>query len=276
MLLVSFHVCTIKRAQSSALCPRQTPSLLALADKVQSINRSCRPHRTTTSLPPSAAHPSTTTVPPLSRDIIACAHPSPAAAAARPRPPCGVLEALCLPSSIQGGHPSNSGLPTEHIARTSVRAIRLPAKLVGRHQTLSAAAARSADRRNLGGRERAHFLYHCRTLFHLISLSHLHPSLHHHHTAPPPILSASPSAVASAPSRPRCHLLTSPVLLRSVPCESFPRFGHKRERRLDTASGVAPQSAPLSCNLPTVAPWNPERLSPSAASSRHIQLSTSF
>ena len=142
MLLVSFHVCTIKRAQSSALCPRQTPSLLALADKVQSINRSRRPHRTTTSLPPSAAHPSTTTAPPLSRDIIACAHPSPAAAAARPQPPCGVLEALCLPSSIQGGHPSNSGLPTEHIARASVRAIRLPAKLVGRHQTLSAAAAR--------------------------------------------------------------------------------------------------------------------------------------
>ena len=220
--------CTINH-----LLPAANHSLLA--DKVQSIDRAAHTAPPLYRQPPaphSAAHPSTAQdrAAAVTGIIVACTHPSPAA---RPYPPCGVLEALCLPRQPSPPSLRRSWCPP--FGSTSTSTSRLPptrkAKVVaGLHQTVAASSTLRRQEEEPWERERERTSStHRRTLFHLASLSPTPLSLHHHHhtTPPPPILSASPSSVASAPSRPRCHLLTSPVPLRSVLCESFPRFGHK-------------------------------------------------
>ena len=151
---------------------------------------STAPHRPPT--PQSAAHPSTAALPTVTAvAIIDCAHPSSAAAAAAARPhrtvrrsgsPLSALPPSTLripasrPPSASRGSYNTSGAPSAYPQ----------ASRVGRHQTLVAAARSAADRRNLGGSERAHFLYHRRTLFHLASLlpTPLSPPPHHSTTHP--------------------------------------------------------------------------------------------
>lgn len=201
-----------------------TPCLLA--DKVQSIDRAAH-----TAPPPQHHSPPRIPPPPpcpLSRPL-----PLLPARIHRPPPPpvltvrrSGSQPFVCPPSI----HPSNSGLPTQaHRAGAITLAARHPPtrKLVvsaGIKPSLQQHAPPPTGGTLEAERERTSSTVDapCFTS----PLSHLHPSLHRC-TTPPPILSASPSAVASASSRLRCHLLTSPVLLRSVPSESFPRFGNK-------------------------------------------------
>lgn len=115
-----------------------TPCLLA--DKVQSIDRAA--HTAPPPTPQSAAHPSTTALPTVTTiAIIACAHPS-SAAAARPHRAAFWKPFVC-PRSI---HPSNSGLPTQaHRAGAITLAARHPPTRKLRHQTLVAAARSAAE-----------------------------------------------------------------------------------------------------------------------------------
>lgn len=226
-LLPCLTACTNKRA---LLHPRQTPC--SLGDEVQSIDRAA--HRTTTTKAPTPHTPLYIPPPPRRRRN---RHLLPARIHRPPPPPALTHRAVfwkpfVCPPSI---HPSsNSGLPTRPSTSrgsTSPLGARHPPtrKAKVRRPASNPRCSSSTLRRQeepWEQRERAHFLYHRRTLFHLASLSPT-PLSPPANTAPPTLLSASPSTLASAPSRLQCHLLTSPVLLRSVLCESFPRFGHK-------------------------------------------------
>ena len=150
------------KLQSSVCYPRQTatPCLLALADdKVQSINQSIAPptphhpqRHSPPHIPPPTALPTVTAIAidcRLRASIVHRPPPSPVLTA-----PCGVLEALCLPSLPP---PCQFRPPDPSTSRGSYNTSAAPsaypqASRVGRHQTLVAAARSAADRRNLGSR----------------------------------------------------------------------------------------------------------------------------
>lgn len=222
--------------------PRQTatPCLLVLADdnKVQSINQSIAPptphhpqRHSPPHIPPPTALPTVTAIAinycRLRASIVHRPPPSPVLTA-----PCGVLEALCLPSL----HPPCQFRPPDpSTSRGSYSTSAAPsaypqASRVGRHQTLVAAARSAADRRNLGSRakrESALPLLPTRPV-HLASLSPtpLSPPptttpLHHpssQRRRPPSPQHRRGSGATS--SHPLCNCAR-------VPCESFPRLGHK-------------------------------------------------
>lgn len=124
---------------------------------------------------------------------------------------------VCLAANSASRHAAGTKPPSAPSAHPHPQRASRPASnpLVAQH-------ARTGDRRRRAEQQRAHFLHRPGTLFHLASSpTPLHPP------PPPPHHPPSPlPTVASAPPRPRCHLLTSPVLLRWVPCESLPRSAH--------------------------------------------------
>ena len=163
----------------------------------QSINRSRRPHRTT----PNAIVRRTSLHPPrcpLSRllpSIVACAHPSSIVRRRRPSSPhrAAFWKPFVCPPSL---HPVNSGLPTQaHRAGAITLAPRHPPT---RKLVVSAGIKPSLQQHappptggTLGAeqRERAHFLYYRRALFHLASLSPtpLSPPPPPHHSTTHPL-----------------------------------------------------------------------------------------
>lgn len=152
--------CTINRSLPAANC---RPCFWLLKCINQSIDRAAHTaplcHQPPTRH--SAAHPSTAQdrAAAVTGIIVACAHPSPAA---RPYPPCGVLEALCLPRQPSPPSLRRSWCPP--FGSTSTSTSRLPptrkAKVVaGLHQTVAASSTLRRQEEEPWESERAHFLY---------------------------------------------------------------------------------------------------------------------